>query len=142
MTQTTDEVSILIADDDPDDQGFITEALHRQAFNGQITCLNNGRQLLQYLHTSPQLPDVIVLDLNMPLKDGYEVMSEMKADISLHNIPVIVLTSSTRPQDKQASTRLGARQYYQKPLSVPEYEDIALRILDFIKTAKTDPGQA
>lgn len=119
---------IIIADDDQDDQEFIREAL-QDKFKGDITCVTNGGELLTYLKKNPTQADLILLDLNMPFKDGYQTLSELKADPDLQMIPTVVLTSSSRPEDRDRCYQLGCDKFYRKPMSIAEYETLAREVL-------------
>jgi CheY-like chemotaxis protein len=130
----TKDSFIVIADDDWDDREFIRDALVRNEFSGGFECMEDGRKLLDYLKQPGQLstPGLIVLDLNMPQKDGYEALAEIKQDPELRNIPTVVLTSSTREEDESRCYGLGCDGYFQKPMSLQEYDHLAAKILDFM----------
>ena len=131
----TKDFSIVIADDDQDDRSFIKEALLRRAFGGRFQCVEDGGQLLQYLkRTEKTLPDLILLDLNMPLVDGYQALSEIKQDPLLKSIPTMILTSSSKPEDEPVCYELGCDKFYRKPLSMGEYDDVASDILDYVRS--------
>ncbi|RYY51511.1 MAG: response regulator [Chitinophagaceae bacterium] len=136
MTRTS---YIILADDDHDDRSFVEEALFRNSFNGKIKPAENGLELMHYLEElvhgnddSNNFPDLILLDLNMPLKDGYEVMQEIKQHPHLKNIPVLVLTSSLREYDEKRCMQLGCTKFFQKPLTVSEYDRLARSILRYM----------
>lgn len=129
MVLVTKDFLILVADDDPDDQDFITDALKSNSFRGTIQCVGDGEQLLRYLKELPTPPGLILLDLNMPLKDGYQTLHELKADPILKKIPTIVLTSSSRQEDEQQCYKLGCDKFYRKPMSINDYQSIASELL-------------
>lgn len=116
---------ILLADDDPDDRQMAGEALEAAHVRNDLRCVGDGEELLSYLRregdyagdTAAPAPSIIVLDLNMPLKDGREVLADLKADPRLQKIPVVVLTTSSAPEDVESSYRLGASSYITKPVS-------------------------
>ena len=129
----------MIADDDQDDRSFVEEALLRNAYHGKIKPAENGIDLmhqLQEMASAPEkdssIPDLILLDLNMPLKDGYQVMQEIKQYPELKNIPILVITSSTRADDENRCRQLGCAKFYQKPLSLSEYDQLAKSIIGYI----------
>ncbi|MBN1850194.1 MAG: response regulator [Deltaproteobacteria bacterium] len=123
MTSVQGGVTVLIAEDDADDCVLIQEAFDENQFPGNLHFVNDGVEVLHYLRqqgkygnqalTEP--PALLLLDLNMPKKDGREVLSEMKADSHLSKIPVIVLTTSLMPEDVAACTQLGAESCITKP---------------------------
>jgi two-component system, response regulator len=117
--------TILVADDDPDDLILIRDAFDENSFEGEIQCVNDGEELLDYLNNrgkyiDPDLfpkPDLILLDLNMPRKDGREALAEIKADPNLKILPIVVLTTSNSVEDIIRSYNLGANSYIIKPMT-------------------------
>lgn len=131
----TKDFKIVIADDDVDDRGFIQEALKGKEYTGGFMCMGDGEELLQYLHQSQSsLPGLILLDLNMPLKDGYQALSEIKQNQVLKSIPTVVLTSSSSPADESLCYSLGCDMFCRKPLSMTEYDVLASDILKFVSS--------
>ena len=124
---------ILIADDDYDDQSFISDALKKKNFGGIIECVADGNKLIDYLKEPKPRPALILLDLNMPFKDGYVALAEIKQDPQLREIPTVVLTSSTNREDESKCYKLGCDKFLHKPMSMDEYEDIASGLLNFIE---------
>ena len=92
-------VSILIADDDPEDRQLIKEALKESYLVTEVTFVCDGEELMTYLTGPERRPDLILLDLNMPRKDGREALSEIKNSPDLKRIPVVVLTTSKAEED-------------------------------------------
>lgn len=116
-------IPILIADDDIDDCELIRDALKESRLLNQIHFVHDGEQLLSYLlaqsalpSTEKKLPGLILLDLNMPRMDGREVLLELKKYPELHQIPVIVLTTSQAEEDIIRSYNLGANSFITKPV--------------------------
>ncbi len=109
--------TILLADDDPDDRILIREAMEEGRLPHTLNCVEDGEQLLQRLrdgdHQPP--PDLILLDLNMPRKDGREALREIKSDPRLRRIPVVVLTTSESDDDIHRTYDLGANSFIVKP---------------------------
>jgi CheY-like chemotaxis protein len=124
-------VSILFAEDDPDDQLLVKRAFASANLTTDLRFVNDGEELLDYLHqraghreeTSPR-PGLILLDLNMPKKDGREALSEIKADPGLKHIPVVVLTTSNREEDISHSYAMGASSYIVKPVSFSDLVEV------------------
>lgn len=127
---TVEPITILMAEDDVQDQMLAKKAFQRARAVNVLVFVNNGEELLQYLrHEGPfataRRPDIILLDLNMPRKDGREAMQEIKQDPVLRAIPVIVLTSSAADEDIVRSYDLGANSYIQKPVTFEKMVEVA-----------------
>jgi len=113
---------ILMADDDDDDRLLTRDAVTEAGLNGDLHFVENGEELLDYLchrgkYQSPAeapRPGLILLDLNMPLKDGREALKEIRADPELRRIPVVVLTTSKADTDIGAIYELGANSFISK----------------------------
>ena len=118
-------INILMADDDPDDRQMTKEALEENYLLNKIFFVEDGEELINYLkrkgkytdpETSPR-PGLILLDLNMPKKDGREALREIKSDESLKRIPVIVFTTSKAEEDIIKSYNLGVNCFISKPVT-------------------------
>ncbi len=117
--------SILIAEDDPDDRLWIKEALAECQITQDVTYVEDGEELMDYLlhrgkyttTRSLSYPGLILLDLNMPRKDGREALKEIKADPRLRHIPVIILTTSRAEEDSFRTYNLGANSVIHKPVT-------------------------
>ena len=125
-------ITILIADDDEDDRILTQDALKESRVRNSLYCVNDGVELLEYLRRqgkfadkklSPR-PGLILLDLNMPRKDGREALEEIKADAELKNIPVVILTTSIQEEDKIKGYDLGAASYITKPVNFDGLVDL------------------
>jgi len=129
-------ISILVADDDPDDRMMIEEAFLENRFANKIAFVEDGEQLLAYLrnedgyadNAGKPYPGIILLDLNMPKKDGRETLRELKADPELCRIPVIVLTTSEAEEDIVKTYGLGVSSFITKPVSFQGLVD-AVRVI-------------
>lgn len=118
-------MTILIAEDDPDDQLLCRDALKQCASNCDILFVENGQDVMDYLRQSGSFqnkeksprPSLVILDLNMPKKDGREALREIKSDPDLKSIPVVVLTTSTNNADIRRTYELGVNSYITKPSS-------------------------
>ncbi len=116
---------ILIAEDDPDDRLLVQEALHESNFENPIFFVQDGEELLDYLYrrgkfsppAAPKSPGLILLDLNMPRKDGREALAEIKTNAKLRAIPIVVLSTTNASADIQQSYQLGANSFITKPNS-------------------------
>jgi CheY-like chemotaxis protein len=117
--------TILMADDDEDDRLLATEALAESRLSNELRCVEDGVELMDYLRrrgryappASAPRPGLILLDLNMPRKDGREALREIKGDPALRGIPVVVLTTSRADEDIVRSYDLGANSYIPKPVT-------------------------
>lgn len=129
----TDQISpgrslvILLADDDEDDRELLTEAMKTSLPGVQLQTVANGEELMRHLTTASdeRMPDVILLDLNMPIKGGQECLKEIRADIRLAQIPVIVYSTSGNQDQIDDMYELGADYYVRKPSSYAALKDMA-----------------
>ena len=130
-------VTILMADDDADDRDFARTAMEESRLANELRFVEDGEELLDYLHRrgryadpkdSPR-PGLILLDLNMPRKDGREALREIKGDPALRHIPVVVLTTSKTEEDILRSYDLGANCFITKPVTFEGLVDV-VKVLD------------
>lgn len=118
-----DPIVILMADDDDDDYLLTKKALKESKLLNTLVRVNDGEDLLDYLHKRGQYaetavrPGVILLDLNMPRKDGREALKEIKADPKLRNIPVVIFTTSGAEEDIYKTYQLGSNSFITKPVT-------------------------
>lgn len=125
MEMEAKPVTILLAEDDPDDRYLISEALDENRLTNRLYIVEDGEELLDYLYQRGKYtdgekwprPGLILLDLNMPRKDGREVLEEIKADPMLRRIPIVVLTTSHAEEDLLRSYDMGVSGFITKPVS-------------------------
>lgn len=125
-------ITILMADDDADDRRLTQEAFEEGKLINEVRFVENGEQLLDYLRhegayappAEAPRPGLILLDLNMPRKDGRTVLKELKGDPELRQIPVVVLTTSKADEDVYRSYDLGVNSYIVKPVTFEALVDI------------------
>lgn len=124
-------ITILMADDDEDDRRLTREALLEGRLANDLRFVENGEELMEYLRrqgkfagTEVPRPGLILLDLNMPRKDGRTVLKEIKGDPELRQIPVVVLTTSQADEDIYRSYDLGVNSYIVKPVTFDALVDI------------------
>lgn len=122
-------VNILLVEDNPGDVRLMREALHSKANASRLSVVEDGEQALRFLRRSDPYaeavrPDLIFLDLNLPRRDGREVLAEIKGDADLRRIPVIILTTSEADKDIQKAYELHANCYVRKPTELNEYLDV------------------
>src|SRR5436190_7819700 len=133
---TVKPITILMADDDPDDRQLTREAFEEAKLANDLRFVEDGVELLDYLHrrgkyadpaTSPR-PGIILLDLNMPRKDGREALKELKADPRFRPIRVIILTTSKAEEDIIRTYNLSAASYITKPVTLAALVDVVKTI--------------
>jgi len=126
MSQRGTSITILIADDDVEDRMMVADAFAESHLANSLRFVENGEQLLDYLYqrgsyTDPAnapRPGLILLDLNMPKKDGRKALQEIKSDPRLRHIPVVVLTTSKAELDVYRSYDLGVNSFITKPVTL------------------------
>jgi CheY-like chemotaxis protein len=132
MSERRVPITILIADDDPEDRMFMEEAFVESRLANDLRFVEDGEQLMDYLYRrgryadpvdSPR-PGVILLDLNMPRKDGREALKEIKSDPGLRQIPIVVLTTSRAEEDVFRSYELGVNSFVTKPVTFAAMVDL------------------
>ena len=126
MSKQAEPVQILLVEDNPGDVLLTREALAEAKVTNELSVARDGEEAMRFLrqegeHAEAPRPDVILLDLNLPRKDGREVLEEVKADPALKRIPIIVLTTSAAEQDILQTYDLHANSYVTKPLDVDEF---------------------
>jgi chemotaxis family two-component system response regulator Rcp1 len=135
---------ILLVEDSPSDVRLIREAFKQSPFEVQITLARDGVEAMEYLRQSDaglvKRPDLILLDLNLPRKNGREVLAEVKADPDLKQIPVLIMTSSKADEDVAQAYRLNANCYIAKPADLQEYLDVVAAIENFWMRTVTLPA--
>lgn len=135
MEQNIKPIIFLMADDDPDDRVLTKSALKESKVLNELFFVEDGEELMDYLklegkYTNPDdapRPSVILLDLNMPKKDGREALKEIKSDPNLRRIPVVIMTTSKAEEDIVRSYDLGANSYITKPVTFE-------RLIELMKT--------
>lgn len=121
--------NIFLAEDDEDDVVLFEQALNEVYADAVLTMRENGKDLIDLLDIPPvPPPDVIFLDLNMPLKNGYECLKEIRAD-RLLNIPVVVLTTSSYEHDIETVFELGATHFIVKPRAFEDLKAVIKKVL-------------
>ena len=129
-------VEVLLVEDNPGDVRLTQEAFKEAKVLNHLSVVGDGVQALAFLrregdHTEAPRPDLILLDLNLPKKDGREVLEEIKADERLRRIPVVILTTSSAQQDILKSYDLHANSYITKPVDLDQFVTVVKSIEDF-----------
>lgn len=128
---------ILIADDDADDRMFLEQAMRQNGYEQSIRFVEDGEELLEYLRWQGRYnelnapwPNLLILDLNMPRKNGFQALSEIKEDPKLRRLPVIVMTTSSADEDIVKTYNLGVNSFVTKPFNFN-------RLVEIVSTLKT-----
>jgi CheY-like chemotaxis protein len=150
MSHNSKPVVILMAEDDADDRLLAKDALSECGLAGELHFVENGEELLDYLNRrgkynngkSPHpRPGLILLDLNMPRKDGREALREIKSNPELRRIPIIVLTTSNADMDIDCAYELGANSFISKPVTFDSLVNIMRTIGHYWFSTTELPGK-
>ncbi len=139
-------VEILLAEDNPGDVKLTQKALERGQVLNNLHVVSDGVEAMEFLrqegeYADAPVPDLLLLDLNMPEMDGQEVLEEVKSDEDLRRIPVVVLTSSAAEEDIVQSYDLHANAFLTKPVDFDGFLDVVGRIEDFWLTVVKRPPE-
>ena len=138
-TKNGQPIVILMADDDADDRMLTKDALEESRVLNELRFVEDGEALMDYLHRrgqyadpeSPPKPGLILLDLNMPKKDGREALKEIKSDPNLRRIPVVIMTTSKAEEDIFRSYDFGASSFITKPVTFDRLVDLMKAIGEY-----------
>jgi CheY-like chemotaxis protein len=143
-------ITILLADDDPDDRKLTHDAFMENRLANEFHAVEDGEELMDYLHRRGKyeslrgeaLPGLVLLDLNMPRKDGREALKEIKADPELRRIPIVVLTTSKAEEDILRSYDLGVNSYVTKPVTFKSLVEL-IKVLGryWFEVVELPPGE-
>ena len=139
-------IEILLVEDSPSDAKLTLTALKLAKVANQVSHVEDGVQAMEFLrrqgnYGASQRPDLVLLDLNLPRKDGREVLAEMKSDPALSSIPVVVLTTSKAEEDIIRSYQLHANCYITKPVNFDRFLDVIQSIEQFWLSVVVLPGK-
>jgi CheY-like chemotaxis protein len=139
-------IEVLLVEDDPGDVVLITEAFEHNKVNNRLHVVADGVEALQFLrreapYEDAAVPDLVLLDLNLPRKDGRQVLAEVKADDALRRIPVVVLTTSKAEEDVLRSYDLHANAYVTKPVDFDRFIEVVRQIDEFFVSVVKLPGR-
>jgi two-component system response regulator len=129
--EPTEPITVLLVEDDPGDVVLIQEAFEHNKVRNDLHVVGDGVEALDFLRDDNPRPDLILLDLNLPRKDGREVLAEVKADPELRRIPVVVLTTSKAEEDVLRSYDLHANAYVTKPVDFERFIEVVRQIDEF-----------
>jgi CheY-like chemotaxis protein len=129
-------ITVLMVEDDPDDVYLTQEALRNSRLSVNLQVVDDGVEAMRYLrrehgHEESARPDLILLDLNLPRMDGREVLTEIKEDPALTDIPVVILTTSKAEEDIAMSYRQHANCYISKPVDIEQFRLVVASIENF-----------
>lgn len=139
-------IEILLVEDDPGDVLITREAFAENKVRNHLSVVSDGEAAMAYLRregefASAPRPDLILLDLNLPRKAGHEVLAEVKSDVELQRIPVVILTTSDAEEDILRSYDLHANAYVTKPVDFDRFLDVVRQIDEFFVTVVKLPGR-
>jgi chemotaxis family two-component system response regulator Rcp1 len=139
-------IEVLLVEDNPGDVRLTREALKEGKVINHLSVAKDGEEALAFLRREGAFadaprPDVILLDLNLPRRDGREVLQAIKADPSLRTIPVVILTSSEAERDIARAYELNANCYITKPVDLDQFITVVKSIEDFWFTVVKLPGE-
>jgi len=136
---------ILLAEDNPADIYLIREALREHGVNSPLQVECDGRQVLQLISDPEALRKgelgLIILDLNLPLHDGIEILQHLREAEALAHVPVVVLTSSDSPRDRLLASELGADCYVRKPSSLDQFLGLGELFKNLLVSKKSNPKE-
>jgi len=140
-------ITILLAEDSPEDVELIREAFDYHRFSADLHAVRDGVEALAFLrregeYADAPTPDLLLLDLNMPRKDGRETLAEVKADPALHTLPVVILTTSTAESDIVESYTRQASAFLTKPVDFDAFLELIRQLGEFWLTAVRYPTRA
>jgi len=129
-------IEILMAEDSPGDVRLTQKALEHSKLRNNLNVVPDGVEAMKYLrkegdYSEAERPDIVFLDLNMPRMDGRQVLAEIKADNSLKDIPVVILTTSDSEEDIERSYKMQANCYITKPVGMDQFIKVVTSIEDF-----------
>jgi CheY-like chemotaxis protein len=141
-------IEILLIEDNPGDVDLAREALDDNKFHNNLSVISDGEEAMAFLrregaYAKAPRPDLILLDLNLPKKDGHEVLADVKADERLKRIPVVILTTSSAEADVLKTYNLHCNCYITKPIDLHQFMNVVKSIEDFwLAIVKLPPNRA
>jgi CheY-like chemotaxis protein len=141
-----EDVHVLLVEDDPGDVLMTQEAFEHHKIRNPLHVVSDGAEAMRFLrregeHAGAPRPTLILLDLNLPMLNGREVLAQVKADVGLRSIPVVVLTTSAAEEDILRSYNLHANAYVTKPVDFSRFMEVIRQIDDFFVSVVKLPGR-
>jgi len=132
LSKGAEPVKVILADDDKEDQELFEQALEKAGEDTELTTVDNGQELVANLK-DPQIenPDIIFMDINMPVKDGKQALNEIKNDKDLKDIPTVILSTSGNPKEVKETFEAGASLYITKPHSFKNFILLLRKVFSF-----------
>ncbi len=134
-------LAIVVAEDDPDDRFLLQQAFRAVVAHAEIEFVENGLDLLKTLRRASLLPDLVILDLNMPLMDGRQALREIRSDPLLSGQRIIVLTTSFAKEEEIACRAQGVVDYIRKPSSFTELVDLVGAVMRVVLRPVSAPDR-
>ena len=122
--------SILLVEDDPDDVDLMMQSLLDNSITCDIKTISQGDKVVPYLESCDTLPDIVILDLNLPKLHGREILARLKASPRLGVLPVAILTTASSQPEREQCLKLGADLFMTKPSTVKGFDDMVAAIVD------------
>jgi CheY-like chemotaxis protein len=146
VNENLNVIEVLLVEDDPGDVVLIREAFEHNKVYNALRVVSDGVEAIEFLrgegeHEGAPRPDLILLDLNLPRKDGREVLAEIKEDTELRTIPIVVLTTSEAEEDIVRSYDLHANAYVTKPVDFDRFIEVVRQIDDFFVSVVKLPNR-
>jgi CheY-like chemotaxis protein len=138
---------ILVAEDNPADVYLLREAMSRGAEPVELIIVSDGEEALEFIdrtgkHAGAPVPDLFVLDLNLPKSDGSDVLKRIRQKPEFGGVPVVILTSSDSPRDRNVVSSLGAESFLTKPSDLDEFLALGDTLMKFIRHSASEPSAA
>ncbi|MGI8634454.1 MAG: response regulator [Segetibacter sp.] len=130
-------LDILLIEDDIDDVDLLKDALLENEVNYQMQVIMEGDKVFTYLQTLDNLPEIIVMDLNLPKTDGKEILQEIKSSSPLTKIPIVVLTTSSSKEDIDYCNRMGINKFITKPATIDGWNSTIHSIMHVADASQT-----
>lgn len=141
MRNMAETIKVLLVEDSQADARLITEVFRDEKIMVDLDIARDGEEAMEYLLSEGNNPDLVILDLNLPRKDGREVLAEIKENKSLRTIPVVILTTSQSEEDILKSYKLNANCYVTKPIDLDQFIKIIKSLDEFWFSAVKFPRE-
>lgn len=144
--RTTPALVIMLAEDNPADVALVNEAIQLHQLAAVLHVFNDGEKAFEFIRRaedddSAPCPTLALLDLNLPKKNGVEILERLRQSPKCQGIPVIIITSSDSPKDRASTIRLGANRYFRKPSDYDEFLELGQLIKDVMDERNSSSGQ-
>lgn len=138
---------ILVAEDNPADVYLLREAMSQRPEPVELIVVSDGEEALEFINRSGRyeyapVPDLFVLDLNLPKSDGSDVLKRIRERDEYADVPVVILTSSDSPRDRSVISSLGAESFLTKPSDLDEFLALGDKLMQFIRHSASEPSAA